>query len=825
MPGPENAADFLALLERSQLLEPARLREAVAQLDAVGMPISAAELAARFREAGLITAFHETQLLAGRHRGFRLGKYRILDLLGAGGMGRVYLAEHAIMRRQVALKVLPKEKSLHGSALGRFQREARAVAALDHPNIVRAYDIDNEGDVHFMVMEYVPGRSLQQYVAEYGPVPWRHAADFIRQAADALEHAAEAGMVHRDIKPGNLLVDPNGAIKLLDLGLAVLFEDQADGDPLTVQYQENVLGTADYLAPEQAIDSHNVDTRADIYSLGATFYFILTGRPPFPAGTIAQKLLAHQQREPQPVEELAPDVPPEIAAALRRMMRKKPEQRYPSPKDVVAALAPFAVPLPQPFSGARRPVAEAAAAAPTMAAGATPLPAAPVGATPRPAAPRPPDPPPAFDFLNQPASSPGAAASSAARKTVAAAPLAPPRFSGETKFWIALTLGAIATLGVIVYLLRPAGKPSAKPSLPEPAAPQVPAPPDPKKQAAEARAAGVEVNAKLGWRGARTVREGLLAAEPGQTVWLAAKESPWDTDGLELGVADLARNAEVALAGIEPRTPLASARDGVPVLAWRGGTGLTLRDLAFAGASAAAVELASPQAKTVLLERVEFRACHAGAALRRLPAGGAVVFRECVFFARADRAGAELAAAPGESLAGTVTFERCVFVGGLRGIAIGGPLAKLAVVDCRFLDCTEAGVAWTGTDAANAAQQAEVSGCTFHGCGAAVLLRAALPAAARLKVADTLVSAPRHAPALRPAGNASQGLVAERSGLTPGAPVNDGLGLTGDALKLAALPAAFKSLDPASGDFLKPQADPAHARISPQRGYVGAVPP
>lgn len=347
MPAPSNATEFLQLLELSNLVAGERVQQALenAGLDASQSPTLLAEALVR---AQIITRFQADQLLAGRHRGFFIGKYRILDLVGSGGMGRVYLAEHAIMRRQVALKVLPKAKSAEPSALARFQREARAVASLNHPNIIQAYDIDQEGDIHYMVMEYVDGLSVQEYVKQLGPIPFPQAADYVCQACDALEHANKSGLIHRDIKPGNLLIDMTGTVKLLDLGLAVFFEEK-DRDPLTLTYDENVLGTADYLAPEQALDSHNVDIRADIYSLGGTFYYMLTGGPPFPDGTIAQKLLWHQNKQPKPVRSLAPSVPVELAAILCKMMAKDPADRFQSPAKLRDALAPFARHVNQPL--------------------------------------------------------------------------------------------------------------------------------------------------------------------------------------------------------------------------------------------------------------------------------------------------------------------------------------------------------------------------------------------------------------------------------------------------------------------------------------------
>lgn len=339
MPPPRMSSEFIQLLELSGLVDKSVIASVLEKAGEVA-DWPAPKVAELFVNEKTISRFQADQLLAGRHRGFFIGKYKIQDLIGSGGMGRVYLAEHAIMRRQVALKVLPKGKSSDPSALGRFQREARAVAALRHPNIIQAYDIDHEGDIHFIVMEYVDGISVQEYVRRHGPMRPDVAADVIAQACDALEHANAAGLVHRDIKPGNLLVDKTGIVKLLDMGLAVFFEEK-ERDPLTLEYDENVLGTADYLAPEQALDSHNVDIRADIYSLGGTFYYMLTGQAPFPEGTIAQKLLWHQNRHPRSIREIQPEVPATIEKIVRKMMAKDPKNRFQTPREVRDILASF----------------------------------------------------------------------------------------------------------------------------------------------------------------------------------------------------------------------------------------------------------------------------------------------------------------------------------------------------------------------------------------------------------------------------------------------------------------------------------------------------
>ncbi len=239
---------LLDLLRRSNLVDEAKL---TAFLDkttrAHGEAIldDQSRLADLLIEDGLITRWQADKLLAGRHKGFRLGKYKLLGQIGKGGMSSVYLAEHEMMRARRAIKVLPRSRVGDSSYLERFRLEARAVAKLDDPNIVRAYDIDNEGDVHYIVMEYVDGQDLHQIVAGQGPLDYDTAADYIAQVAMGLQHAHEMGLVHRDIKPANCLVDRHSTVKLLDLGLAKLTED--DQASLTMANEENVLGTADYL--------------------------------------------------------------------------------------------------------------------------------------------------------------------------------------------------------------------------------------------------------------------------------------------------------------------------------------------------------------------------------------------------------------------------------------------------------------------------------------------------------------------------------------------------------------------------------------------------
>ncbi|QDU20913.1 serine/threonine-protein kinase [Urbifossiella limnaea] len=342
MPAPATVPEFLDLVRKSGLLPDATVDEVIDRHRAAGtLPTTLDPTAALFVREGLLTFFQAKQLKLGRYKRFTIGsKYRLLELIGAGGMGAVYLCEHTLMKRLVALKVLPVEKLEDPSNLERFHREARAVAALDHPNIVRAYDIDVHDKLHFLVMEYVDGCSLQDIVARHGPMDPVRAAHYVAQSAVGIQHAHELGMVHRDIKPGNLLLERTGVVKILDMGLARFFNKPTDS--VTEKYDDKcVLGTADYLAPEQAV-SNTVDVRADIYSLGGTLYYLLTGQTPFPDGTIAAKLVAHQTRDPKPIEAYRSDVPQGILDVLQVMMAKNADDRYQSPIEVADALAEWA---------------------------------------------------------------------------------------------------------------------------------------------------------------------------------------------------------------------------------------------------------------------------------------------------------------------------------------------------------------------------------------------------------------------------------------------------------------------------------------------------
>jgi tRNA A-37 threonylcarbamoyl transferase component Bud32 len=269
-------------------------------------------------------------------------RYWLLRPLGAGGMGTVWLAEHRVMGRRVALKVIRPEHVARPGAAERFRREAHAAARLQHPGIVAAHDAEQAGATHFLVMEYVAGVSLAEHLAGAGPLPVAEACRLARDAALALQHAHERGMVHRDVKPHNLMLAPDGQVKVLDFGLAAFAAGEGPDRGLTAANM--VVGTPDYIAPEQAVDAHAADGRSDVYSLGCTLYQMLTGRVPFPGDSTLAKLDAHRGRAPEPVRALRPDVPAGLAAVLAKMMAKRPQDRYQTAADTARALGPYTRP-------------------------------------------------------------------------------------------------------------------------------------------------------------------------------------------------------------------------------------------------------------------------------------------------------------------------------------------------------------------------------------------------------------------------------------------------------------------------------------------------
>jgi serine/threonine protein kinase len=302
-------------------------------------PPTTKQLADRLVEIGLLNVWQVQQLRDGRTK-FNLGPYRIIDSIGLGGMGHVFKAQHEKLGI-VAIKVLPRYKSTPEAVLS-FAREIKAAETLKHPKLVTAIDAGQDGSIHYLVTEYVPGLDLRKWVRRDGPLTMAAVASIISQVAEALQYAHEKGIVHRDVKPGNVLVTPNGEAKLSDLGLA----ERLATDLVADSRQSKIVGTADYLSPDQVLKPGCPTPAWDIYSLGCTLYYAATGKVPFPGGTTADKARAHCDLRPLDPRRLNPDLTTEFVDLMADMMAKDPAQRIPSATAVVARLAPFQAGLP-----------------------------------------------------------------------------------------------------------------------------------------------------------------------------------------------------------------------------------------------------------------------------------------------------------------------------------------------------------------------------------------------------------------------------------------------------------------------------------------------
>ena len=270
----------------------------------------------------------------------RIGEYRILGLIGRGGMGSIYRAHHEPMDRVVALKTIKPAYLAEAKAIARFQREVRAAGRLAHPNIVRAYDAGERDGVYYLVMEYIDGTDLDRLVRNNGPLSVNLAVDYLIQAASGLHAAHADGVFHRDVKPSNVLVDHGGTVKVLDMGLARLdsVSDRQQGEPSQLTGSHMMLGTASYMAPEQAMNVQDADARADVYSLGCTLYFLLTGKAMYEGDSFMQIVMAHQQNPIPSLSEVRSEVPRELDEIFRRMVAKSPEDRYGSMSAVIESL-------------------------------------------------------------------------------------------------------------------------------------------------------------------------------------------------------------------------------------------------------------------------------------------------------------------------------------------------------------------------------------------------------------------------------------------------------------------------------------------------------
>jgi serine/threonine protein kinase/WD40 repeat protein len=564
------SASLIESLRQLRLLDGAQLDEA-RQL-AAGLP-EPRMLAAELSRRGWLTAFQVRMLVQERAQQLVLGPYFILEKLGEGGMGAVYKARDSRLDRVVAIKLLRREKNTNPDTIRRFRREVEVASSLSHPNVVRALDANEVDGTLVFEMEYIEGINLTQLVTKRGPLPVPMASDFMRQTALGLQHAHEKGLVHRDIKPSNLVVtrssgppgsaeaSPNGVVKLLDMGLALILPDAAGQEKTRLTQLGKVVGTTDFLAPEQARNSHGVDIRADLYSLGCTFYFLLTARVPFPEGAPMEKLLKHQFDDPEPVDKLRPEMPPGLVPIVRKLMAKKPENRYQTPAEVAALLEPFAKPSSK--STAAFPVVRTSTTVPTLppmpprvaappplppvapsAGNAPPAPMAPAAARP-PAAPALPVPAP----RPTPAPAPPAAVAAVAvleRSTppadsitqpepdsdpfinvMPAPPARPP--AGKRSVWfsvaVLLALGGLGAAGFFVWQRDQSPGPGKRP---DPAAEKIPPP-----KGAESWSLDQLPLKRVAGQPKELV---ALLGDPRQRLWGPVGCVAWSSDGLTVAV-------------------------------------------------------------------------------------------------------------------------------------------------------------------------------------------------------------------------------------------------------------------------------------------------
>lgn len=332
---------FLKLLSSSGVLAADEIARFEAQIPARKRSSDANSLVRELIRLRKLTPFQADVLYRQSPIPLILGNYVLEALIGEGGMGVVYRAQHRRMKRTVAIKVLSSESMRTADVVKRFIREAEAAAKLSHPNIVAAYDADEIDGVPFLAMEYVEGIDLHDYVCKNGPMPLEKALDCLLQAARGLEHAHLQGLIHRDIKPANILIDAQGTVKILDMGLARFYDPNSSlstAQAAALTQAGGVVGTIDFMSPEQALDSTVADSLSDVYSLGATFHFLMTGRPMYEATSLTARLVAHRESPLPSICESRSDVPPQIDAIFHRMVAKQKEDRFASMTDLISQL-------------------------------------------------------------------------------------------------------------------------------------------------------------------------------------------------------------------------------------------------------------------------------------------------------------------------------------------------------------------------------------------------------------------------------------------------------------------------------------------------------
>ena len=336
-PKPEKKLTFRSAALRSGLVTKRQIQHVIERAESEDDELIAATLI----RSGVITEYQATQLKFGRSK-LTLGPYLITDFIGQGGMGQVFKGVHNVMGRECAVKVLPLKNSTDESRIA-FMREIRVQAGLDSPYIVRAFDAGKDGNVHYLVTEYVPGTDLRRLIRSNGPLQMQQAANIISQAALGLAYAHESGLIHRDVKPGNILVTPDGQAKVSDIGLAA-WSMNPDDDPKAGK----IVGTADYLSPEQIRDPRSIGPASDIYGLGCTLYYIVTGKVPFPGGDSKSKCKRHCEQTPWHPRRFAPDLTEDFVDTIADMMEKDPSRRIASAAEVVERLEPWSQTVSEP---------------------------------------------------------------------------------------------------------------------------------------------------------------------------------------------------------------------------------------------------------------------------------------------------------------------------------------------------------------------------------------------------------------------------------------------------------------------------------------------
>ncbi|HEU5115972.1 MAG TPA: serine/threonine-protein kinase [Isosphaeraceae bacterium] len=334
-PAEDVPSDLLKLIKKSGVLSDRQFEDLRTKVLAGDYPLDTRMLAQRLIRDRVLTEYQAGRLLKNKPHGLAVGKYVILDRLGSGSMGRVYKANHLLMGRVVALKVIAPEISSNSRVVSRFQREMKLVGRLDHPNVVRAYDADQLGSILYIVMEYVSGHSLGQIFRERGPLRPIDVARYAADAALGLAHAHAQGIVHRDIKPSNLLLGEDRRVRVLDLGLGVLVE--VDEQATFATADGIAVGTVDYMSPEQAC-GREVDGRSDLYSLGCTMYHIISGRHVFPGNSPVERLGQRINGTPTPLADLVPDLPAGMSEVMDRLLANKPRDRYQTAEEAAEAL-------------------------------------------------------------------------------------------------------------------------------------------------------------------------------------------------------------------------------------------------------------------------------------------------------------------------------------------------------------------------------------------------------------------------------------------------------------------------------------------------------